>query len=128
MAGVIHFEIMATEPTELATFYADVFGWETSTWEGPVEYHLLETGDGPGVDGAIMPRDGPAPDPDADEPMTGYVCTVGVDDLEAAMDAVVEHGGTVGDARDVPGVGRHAYARDPDGNQFGLMAETGGGE
>lgn len=133
MACVIHFEIMASNPTELAAFYEGVFGWEASTWEGPVEYHLLDTkSDGAGIDGAIMAREGPRPDPGDEQPMGGFICTVDVLEvvdgghrgLEVAMAAIEEHGGRAGEAGDVPGVGWHAYAWDPDGNQFGLMEST----
>src|SRR4051812_15755751 len=35
MPRVIHFEISADEPERAARFYADVFGWEVTKWDGP---------------------------------------------------------------------------------------------
>lgn len=122
MTRVIHFEIAAADPAALVEFYEHTFGWAAEKWEGPVDYWLVETGEGtePGIDGAIMPRDGP--DPDADAPSGGYLCTLAVGDLDAALDDVAANGGsTVGEPQEIPEVGRHAYAADPAGNRFGLM-------
>ena len=128
MGRVIHFEIQADDPERAAGFYREVFGWTIDTWGGPVEYWLVGTGeDGtPGIDGAIMPRMGPAPEGE-NPPLAGYVCTIGVDDLEASVLAVREHGGTtLTDEQEIPGVGWFCYARDTEGNRFGMMQDTSG--
>lgn len=122
MARVIHCEIAAADPAAAVEFYQDTFGWTAEKWEGPVDYWLVETGDSaePGIDGAVMPRDGP--DPDGDGPVAGYLCTLAVDDLDAALTAVEANGGAAAsEPQEIPEVGRHAYATDPAGNQFGLM-------
>lgn len=66
-----------------------------------------------------MPRDGP--DPTTDDPVAGYLCTLEVGDVEAALETIETNGGMArGDPEEIPEVGRHAYALDRAGNQFGL--------
>lgn len=127
MSRVVHFELAAADPEALVEFYEDTLGWEAERWEGPVEYWLLTTGDDdrPGIDGAIMRRDGD--DPRAGTPVAGAICTAEVDDIDAAIEGFTAHGGeALVEPQEVPGVGRHAYVRDPAGNQLGLMEPLGG--
>lgn len=129
MSRVIHFEIAAADPAAAVAFYEDTFGWTAEKWAGPVDYWLVETGgaDEPGIDGAVMPREGPDPELEADAPVTGYLCTVEVDDVDAALERVAANGGTaLSEPQAVPEVGRHAYAADPAGNRFGLMEPAEG--
>lgn len=119
MGRIVHFEIMADDPERAVRFYEEVFGWESSTWEGPFEYWLLTTGpaEEPGIDGAIMRRR------DDDHPGAGaYVCTADVDSVEDTVKAVEAAGGEViSETETVPGVGYHVYFRDTEGNVFGAM-------
>jgi len=64
MPRVIHFEIPADDPARAVKFYADVFGWQSQKWDGPMEYWLVATGKAPapGIDGGILRRQ-PAPPP-----------------------------------------------------------------
>ncbi|MFY9710328.1 MAG: VOC family protein, partial [Candidatus Cybelea sp.] len=71
MARVNHFEIHSADPQAAAKFYTDVFGWKISKWDGPMDYWLVSTGEGPGIDGGIVPRRGAAPDSGA--AVNGYV-------------------------------------------------------
>jgi hypothetical protein len=128
MGRVIHFEIQADDVERAVAFYRDVFGWSISAWGGPIEYRLATTGaEGiPGIDGAIMPRMGPVPT--GDEPaLAAYVCTIGVDDLDAGIAEVLAHGGGIlTEKSEIPGVGWFCYARDTEGNRFGMMQDTSG--
>lgn len=115
MGRVIHFEIPADDVARASAFYEKAFGWKIQAWDGPIEYHLIETGarEELGIDGAIMPREAP---------VDRVVNTVGVDDIEAARAAVRAAGGElVSDVNDIPGVGKFCYCRDTEGNLFGLM-------
>ena len=60
MPRVVHFEIAADDPDRATRFYQDVFGWQSSKWEGPEEYWLVMTGSPsePGIDGGIGRRSG----------------------------------------------------------------------
>ena len=116
MSRVVHFELFAGDPGELAEFYRSVFGWGVSAWEGPVEYYLAETGpkDAMGIDGAI------APFGRAGSQQT--VVTIGVGDIAQTLTAVTDAGGTiVSEAQEVPGVGLHAYCADPSGLVFSVL-------
>src|SRR5262249_26811586 len=41
MPRVIHFEISADDPQRAADFYARVFGWKITKWDGPQPYWLV---------------------------------------------------------------------------------------
>ncbi|HKJ70068.1 MAG TPA: VOC family protein [bacterium] len=110
----VHFEILGDKPQELADFYQAVLGWEVGTWDGPQAYWLLTTGpDGtPGINGAIMERHFPQ----------GVINTIEVESLDEASSKVEQAGGKViNGPNDIPGVGRHSYCEDPEGNLFGLL-------
>lgn len=125
MSRVVHFEIHAAEPEALVDFYAYVFGWTFTPWEGPWPYWLIETGEAPpGINGGLIQRRGEAPTDG--QPVNAFVCTVGVDDLEATVARALERGGALAvAAADVPGIGVLAYLRDPDGNIVGVLQPGG---
>ena len=54
----VHFEIPATNPEAVATFYTDRFGWKISSWSTPeMGYWIVDTGkEGPGINGGILRR------------------------------------------------------------------------
>jgi predicted enzyme related to lactoylglutathione lyase len=109
----IHFELPADDPDRAAKFYSDTFGWKITKWDGPMEYWMIDTGEGPGVNGGMMRR----PHPGA-----GTVNTIGVESLDDAVAKAVAAGGTIAMPRmAVPGVGYLAYCQDTEGNMFGLM-------
>lgn len=125
----VHFEIHASDPAAIRAFYQSVLGWRFQQW-GDNPYWVVITGDGdpmagvphsqPGVDGGLLPRDGALPE--EGQPVNAFVITVEVPDCDGYVDKVVAAGGSVAvAANDVPGVGRLAYVRDPDGNLFGML-------
>ena len=121
MGRTVHFEIQASEPQALIEFYGKMFDWSFSKWEGG-EYWLVGTGEvgAPGINGGLLPRRGPRPDDGA--AVNAFVCTVDVEDLDKSLALLKELKGTVAVPRmPVPGVGWLAYAKDPDGNIFGMM-------
>jgi hypothetical protein len=118
MPRVIHFEISADNPERAVKFFQDVFGWQIMKWNGPMDYWMITTGpdDKPGINGAIMPKMGPA---------GGTVNTVDVPDVEAYMAKVERAGGKVIMPKTaVPGVGWFSYCADTEGNVFGIMQEN----
>jgi uncharacterized protein len=119
MPRVIHFEIHVEKPERAVAFYSKLFGWEFTKWGGPVEYYLVKTGpDGqPGINGGLIKRQG-AIDGSA---VIAYVCTVdvpSVDDYAAKIRAL--SGTIVVPKMPIPGVGWLAYAKDTEGNIFGI--------
>ncbi len=120
MPRVVHFEIHAADPARAVKFYGDLFGWKATKWDGPMEYWLVDTGEGNGINGAIVSRQGDAPT--AGAPVNAYVCTVGVDSIDDTIAAIAKAGGRiVVEKMEIPAVGWLCYAHDPEGNIFGVM-------
>jgi uncharacterized protein len=122
MSRVVHFEIHAVDPERMVKFYSDLFGWSIRKWDGPGPYWLIQTGPAGqmGIDGGLLVRKGGAPQDGA--AVNAFVCTVGVESLDATLGKVVPAGGSIALPRmAVPGVGWLAYAKDPDGNLFGML-------
>jgi predicted enzyme related to lactoylglutathione lyase len=119
MPRPIHFEIHAAEPERAITFYQKLFDWKFTPWEGPMPYWTIKTGDGPGIDGGLLPRQGSLI-PEA--PVIAYVCTIGVTSLDDSLAKALGMGAEVALPKQaIPGIGWLAYAKDPEGNIFGLM-------
>ena len=131
MNRVVHFEIHATDVEAMKKFYSEVFGWEARQMGSQYgNYVLLMSGPGmdsldelpknPGINGGMMKRN--APKAPADAGPNAFVCTIGVDDVDAMMKKVADNGGSIHmDKMVVPGVGDLAYCADPDGNVFGII-------
>lgn len=121
MSRPIHFEIHASQPERLITFYQSLFGWTFAPWGPPGFYWQIKTGvpPDPGIDGGLVPRRG-AP-PTEGQAVNAFACTVGVESASASLARIVELGGTVAlPVMAIPGVGWLAYGKDPDGNLFGV--------
>lgn len=71
-----HFELHAGDPERAIKFYTAVFGWQFQKWDGPMPYWLINTGEGAGINGGMVPRRGPAPA--ADQPVNAYPTTMKV--------------------------------------------------
>ena len=123
MSRAVHFEIQASNPQELIDYYTRLFGWSFNKWDGG-EYWLIHTGpeDKPGINGGLLPRRGPVADAMAG--VNAFVITVDVEDIDEAL-ARAGEGGSGGvvcvPKMAVPGIGWLGYAKDPDGNIFGMM-------
>jgi uncharacterized protein len=115
MPRPIHFEITAEDTERAARFYREAFGWTLQKWEGPMEYWLITTGEGePGIDGGMGPR--------GNGDAAATVNTIGVESVDDAVAAVERAGGSIIRPKGpIPGVGWLAYAKDTEGNEFGLM-------
>jgi uncharacterized protein len=122
MPRVVHFEIHAEQPQRAIRFYQTVLGWTFHQWPGPSEYWLVTTGpkEQPGIDGGLILRRGPPPvDGQA---VNAFVCTVEVANVDDAVRAAVDAGGSIAVAKvAVPGVGWLAYVKDTEGNILGMM-------
>ena len=115
MPRVVHFEVPADDPTRAAEFYGQVFGWNITKREGPMEYWLVSTGspDQPGIDGGLMRRQAPG---------QGIVNTMDVPSVDEYIARIEQAGGkVVAPKMEIPGVGWLAYCQDTEGNVFGIM-------
>lgn len=122
MPRPIHFEVHATDMDRAQAFYEGLLGWTFQSW-GDGSYRLITTGtEGPGINGGLLRRHGDGPI--GGEPVTCWVCTVDVDDVDAYVGKALGTGGTVALPKmPVPGVGWLAYVKDTEGNIFGMMQE-----
>jgi len=122
LSRIIHFEIHAEDPDRAIRFYSQLFGWEFKKWDGPVEYWVVMTGPKtePGIDGGLMRRRGAGP---LDQQgVNAYVCTASVINLDTTTEAVGKYGGAVVVPKmPIPMIGWLAYAKDTEGNIFGMM-------
>ncbi len=114
MAGEISFfELGVGDPGQARTFYGQLFGWsfDAGTTEGGG--YAIRT---PNVPGGVHGGDVGA----------GPYLFFRVDDMKAALDRVVELGGSVeeldlgGDDETVARFGRFTFCRDDQGSPFGL--------
>jgi uncharacterized protein len=108
------FAIHADDLSKAQRFYERVFGWKFEPW-GPPGFFLIATGDkaDPGVPGALQKRHELVPG----QRLTGYECTIGVDDIDAIEKAVVANGGKVILPKcEIPTVGYLIKIQDTDGN------------
>ena len=120
MSRPVHFEIHADDPGRARAFYESVFGWGFQQW-GDNPYWLVSTGsDGPGIDGGLLPREGPPPADDA--PVSSFVITMDAADLDKTIAAIEEAGGRIVVPKQaVPRLGWLAYGKDTEGNIFGVL-------
>lgn len=133
MNRVIHFEIHAADPERAAKFYSDIFGWKIEEWKMPgVEVALenrywavLTAPEGsqePGIGGGIVVRKGE--EPKGGEPVTSFVCTIGVSGFDEYSRKIKQAGGKEATPKmPVMGIGWLGYFIDCEGNIFGILEE-----
>ncbi len=120
MGRVIHFEIHAEDPARAIAFYTELFGWEFAKWDGPMDYWLIKTGPDstPGINGGMVRRQGMIDG----QAVIAYVCTIDVASVDQSVKAVQAKGGQIALPKmPIPGIGWLAYAKDTEGNIFGMM-------
>lgn len=109
---VTWFEVHTADPERAKAFYASVFGWTYDDSSVP-GYSMIQMGDGAPIGGGIPDTQGESPN-DA-------VFLVQVPDVDAALAAVKEHGGSVVAETQSTDIGlTFGYAANPDGSVFGL--------
>ncbi len=113
MGKIVHFEITADDVERASEFYTSVFGWKSEPSPFVGGYHTVETGEGEGINGAIMKREY-QPQP--------TIAWLSVEDIDAAMAMVQSAGGSlVNEKSFLPGNGYVAYIKDTEGNTLGLI-------
>ena len=120
MPKVVHFEMPFDDAERANKFYADVFGWQSSKWDGPEEYYLQQTGaesESYGIGGALIARASALNG-------GGTLVVIGVDDLDAYIGRVAAAGCAIVTPRTaIPGVGWFANFRDTEGNVVGMFQD-----
>lgn len=113
MPRPFYFEILSAKPEKTVAFYKNVLGWKFNE-DGTQAYWPASTGPGgePGIDGAVMGAH-------FDQKV---IHTIRVDSLDTILAKVEAAGGeTIRGSIEIPGVGLHAYCKDPQGTIFGLL-------
>jgi hypothetical protein len=120
-------ELMTPDPAAAKQFYQEVVGWGTSQWPGqapdgaPADYTMWMAGEAP-VGGLMnMPPDAAANG--APPNWLAYVAVPNVD--ETIAEATRRGGGVLMPAVTMPGVGRFAVLRDPQGAVFAVITGEG---
>jgi uncharacterized protein len=109
--AVVHFEISGPG-SELADFYADLFGWRMQPIPG-AGYTLIDTGSGSGINGGVRQS------ADDEHGVTFYIET---DDIQAALDKINLLGGkTETPITELAGSVTYATFSDLDGLAVGLV-------
>ncbi|SPE43605.1 conserved hypothetical protein [Candidatus Sulfopaludibacter sp. SbA3] len=120
MSQVAHFAINAEDLPRARRFYENVFGWRFQAW-GPPGFYMIDTESAPmavPIRGSLQQRRALVPGLRTN----GFECTISVDDIHAAAEAVVANGGTIiMPICTLAGIGRLFFFQDPDGNMAGAM-------
>jgi len=117
--NLMSFGITVDDVQRARRFYEQVFAWRFEPW-GPPDFYLVHTGDDqhPGVQGLMHKRREPV----TGKGMTGYECTIAVDDIDATIRAIEANGGTIVMQKfHIPTVGSGVYFHDTEGNFVGAM-------
>jgi uncharacterized protein len=109
MSKIVHFEIPAKDTGRAKEFWGTLFGYQFQSMEGPVEYHMFQTGEQEG--GGIYPQQ---------QGETGLVTYFNVDDIDTATQKIQELGGKTEEKHSVGGMGWFIRAEDTEGNAFSL--------
>lgn len=117
-AGFVWHELMSTDPEQSERFYREVAGVSVAPTDGDQGYPLL-IADGRAVGGIA----GPQPDGwPSGGPEAHWIAYLGTDDVARAVRTAEALGGDVLlPPVDVPGIGRAAVLRDPQGAAFGVF-------
>jgi predicted enzyme related to lactoylglutathione lyase len=107
---IVHIEIPARGRADLAKFYAELFGWETTAMDD-AKYTLWKSGNiaggFPDVDETYKPGD--------------VIVYIDSDDIEADLKQIESKGGkTLQGQTEIPGFGWYALFADPTGNRIAL--------
>lgn len=119
-ARVVHFEVPFDDADRARRFYREVFDWQIQPVP-EMRYNMVSTGpvsaegmpSEPGyIGGGMMQREAPVNHP---------VITLQVEDIDAALLAIKQHGGApVGEKMAIDEMGFAAYFRDSEDNLLGL--------
>lgn len=114
--GFFWYELVTSDATAAADFYAGVVGWTMADSSAPgMRYTLASVGDRQVAGLMDFPPDMPKGHP----VWLGYVLTA---DVDGTAEKVKQAGGTIHrEPGDIPGIGRFAVAADPQGATFMLL-------
>jgi uncharacterized protein len=114
----IWYELWAADPAVVIPFYEGVLGWEVGPQpDGDMDYRMIAFA-GDNVGGLMRFTE----DMQVGGAKPGWLFYIGVDDVDATIAKIVDHGGAVlTGPMDIPDVGRFALVADPQGVPFYVM-------
>ena len=118
MNRIAYFEIQASDPERLITFYRNVFDWQFVKEEQlPIEYYRIET---EGMRGGLLKR--PAKTPPLECGTNAFTCSIQVDDFDSTAEQILKNGGQIALPKfAIPGRCWQGYFVDLDHNVFGVF-------
>jgi predicted enzyme related to lactoylglutathione lyase len=123
---IVHFEIHADDPERAAAFYTKIFGWEIKKWEGgDMEYWMVMTAPKdstePGINGGLLRRPKETNAPVPKQAVTGFVCTIMVDDIDETIKKLEAEGARCALPKaPIANMAWQAYYLDTEQNVFGI--------
>ncbi len=119
----IWYELLTSDADAAADFYGKVVGWTAlDSGQPEMDYRFFSSGDGSDMADGVGGFMAITPDMAAGGAVPCWLGYIGVDDVDASVDAMTSLGGTVQmPAFDMPGVGRMAMVSDPQGAPFYVM-------
>lgn len=118
MNSIYYFEIQASDPQKLVSFYSTVFGWKFIKQDQlPIEYYRIET---EGIAGGLLKR--PANVPPMECGTNAFTCSMEVGNFDETAQKIVDNGGKEALPKfAVPGKCWQGYFLDIDNNVFGIF-------
>ncbi len=116
---IVHFEIPANEPSKIARFYEQLFGWKFTKMDaGNMDYWLISHKDAKSPDetmgGLYKPQQGMS--------QQGILNYFGVKSIDDSLKQASSLGATVVmPKQEIPNIGHFAILKDPNGNAFALF-------
>src|SRR2546426_1615245 len=116
-----HSRLPATDPSKVARFYEQLFGWKFNKWEGAnMDYWLISHKDAQSADdtlGGLYKRN---------MPQEGFLNYFNVKSIDDSIKSATNLGASVIMAKqEIPNIGYSAVLKDPDGNTFALFQSAG---
>jgi predicted enzyme related to lactoylglutathione lyase len=124
MNPVVHFEMPYNNRMRIAKFYESAFGWQTRMLGEDMGNYVLATTTETGASGPKRPGaiNGGFFSKKPDWPGQYPSIVIAVDDVEQSIKKVIDAGGKVlGEAMEIPGVGKYVSFIDTEGNRVSML-------
>jgi len=115
---IVHFEILANEPSKISRFYEQLFGWKFTKMEGgDMDYWLINHKD------ARSPNEtlGGLYKPEQGMSQQGILNYFSVKSIDESLKQASSLGATIVMPKQETGKGHFAILKDPNGNTFALF-------
>jgi predicted enzyme related to lactoylglutathione lyase len=109
-------ELLTTDPKAAGAFFSKIIGWKTKAWGDDQRYTLFVSGDRERAGLMAVPEDAKAMGA-----QPNWMTYIGTPDVDGTARQAASLGATVlRSPEDIPGTGRYAVLRDPQGAVFGI--------